>query len=288
MNDRSPVNDRMTDEPLRRERPVRHFLAILGMLLLIAYLAIFLACRTKGFQTYAEAALQRRLGLPVSLKSAQATPALNLRLEGLASRNSDQAGRPAIRIREAVVGWSWAGWIRPGGRAVDRLTLRGCSISFAPGASGRWEPLAFERLGRWLSDWGGFGLTNAPTAGGVEEEEAGDAPAPEKRTGLMAPDFWDRVHLEVQEGRIVWWDAQGRELAAAEGIELTVTPIRLPRRQMVHYALSIEDARIGPDRRLHQFAIELLNTGDQQIVLALSGDWRGRGRPERAAVQEAP
>ena len=288
MSRRQDPSYRITEEaPLCATRPIAYGISVLLCLLGIAYLGVFFASRTSGFRVTVEERLERRLGMPVSLKKVAATPALNLRLEGLATRASDKSGQPGLRAREVLIGWSFAGWIRPGGSALRSLTVRGGSVAFAPGEAGRWEPAALERLGAWVAEWGGFELSEPPAAvredGQEEKPEALESPGEKK---AARPDWWEQAALDFLDGRMVWWDAEGREQAAAEGLGLKVTPVTLPNRRITHVHLTMDKGRVG-DRRVHDFVFELLKTAEQDIVLGLSGDWQPVPAPEPPAESES-
>ncbi|MBU1692877.1 MAG: hypothetical protein KJ726_00035 [Verrucomicrobia bacterium] len=272
---------RITEEPRPDTTgPIVYGIGVLLCLLGIAYVGVFLASRTSGFRVMVEERLERRLGLPVSLKKVATTPALNLRLEGLATRDSDKSGQPGLRAREVLIGWSFAGWIRPGGSVLRSLTVQGGSVAFAPGATGRWEPATLEELGARVAEWGGFQLPDLPVAaredGQGEKPEASESPGEEK---AARSNWWEHATLDFEDGRMVWWDADGREQAAAEGLGLKVTPVTLPNRRMTHVYLTLDKGRVG-DRQVHDLIFELLKTAEQDIVLGLSGDWQRVGAAE--------
>ncbi|MBP7831097.1 MAG: hypothetical protein KA248_14395 [Kiritimatiellae bacterium] len=251
-----------------------HVLGVAICLAGIVYLGLFIASRTRGFRVAVEERLERALGLPVSLKRVEATAALNLRLEGLSTRDSEKNGQPGLRAREVLLLWSFSDLVRPG-PLFRKVTVRGGAISFAPGLSGRWEPAALERLGAQVAQWGGFELpepepASPPPGSGEKKEEAEPAAGDAPRDGM---EWLEQVALEVRDGRIAWWDAEGQERAAADGIDLAVTPVRLPNRRMTHVHLNIDKGRVG-DREVQEFVFELVRTDEQDIVLGLSGAWR--------------
>lgn len=265
---------RITEE--RRPGSSGHVSHVLGVLICLAgilYLGLFIASRTRGFRVAVEERLERALGLPVSLKRVEATAALNLRFEGLSTRDSEKNGQPGLRAREVLLLWSFSDLVRPG-PLFRKVTVRGGAISFAPGPSGRWEPVALERLGAQVAQWGGFQLPEPepaePPPGSGERQDSAPQAEDRPRGGT---EWLERVALEVRGGRIAWWDAEGQERAAADGIDLTLTPVSLPNRRMTHVHLNIDKGRVG-DREVQDFVFELVRTDEQDIVLGLSGAWR--------------
>lgn len=254
--------------------PLAHVLGVVICLAGIVYLGLFIASRTRGFRVAVEERLERALGLPVSLKRVEATAALNLRLEGVSTRDSEKNGRPGLRAREVVLIWSFSDLVRPG-PWLRRAVVRGGAISFAPGPSGRWEPATLERLGAQVAQWGGFELpepapVESPSESGEKTKEAGPPPEDQPRGGL---EWLEQVALEVRGGRIAWWDAEGKERASAEGIELTITPVALPNRAITHIHLNLGQGRVG-ERQVRDFVFELVRTAEQDIILGCSGEWR--------------
>ncbi|HOW97899.1 MAG TPA: hypothetical protein P5567_00750 [Kiritimatiellia bacterium] len=269
--------------------PVAHILGVLVCLAGIVYLGLFLASRTQGFRLSVEDRLERALGLPVSLKRVEATPGLNLRLEGLASRDSEKNGRPGIRAHEVVLGWSLSGLVRPG-PLFQRVVIRGGAITFAPGSSGRWEPAALEPLGAQVAQWGGFELP-APEAAGSSAPGDGNEAGPAAPSAEGAPtntaSWFEHVALEVRAARLAWWDAEGGERASAEGIDLLVTPVNLPNRPITHVHLTMDKGRVG-NRQVQNLVFELIRTAEQDIILGYAGDWHPVAKGEPADAPEKP
>jgi len=85
-----------------------------------------------------------------------------------------------------------------------------------------------------------------------------------------------------------WWGTDGRELTLAEGIELDVTPVDLPRRNLTHYRLSLSEARVAGDRHVRNFLFEVLRLDDQNIVLACRGDWDPTSAPAKTGTDIPP
>lgn len=270
----------MEEPPPRRTGPITHGLGVLFGLVVILYAGLFFASRTDGFRGAVEERLERWLGLPVRLEKTALTPTLKLRLTGLASRESDKVGKPGVRAREVLVDWSLAGWIQRDGVALRRVVAQGAVLGFAPGESGHWEPAALEALSRRMAEWGGFQLSEPAAPAAAAESSSTNEPPREKQPASLD---WERIALDIREGSVGWWDAEGRELAAAEGVTLRITPLTTPRRRLTHIDLALKDGRVG-DRRVHDLVLELLKTGTQDIVLNLAGDWQRTGQSREAGA----
>lgn len=267
----------MTEEIPDTDHPARGFIVGVVLLAAIAYAGLYAAFRMNGFRTYVEERLEARLGLPVAIQKVYGTAGLNLVMEQVASSESDKLGRPGFRAREVRIEWSLRGLVTPKRPMVTRLVLDHPVMAFAPREEGGWAPVALERLGTWLAEWGGFqqaAAAPAPATGEADSPTTTASTQDVAKAETLSASFWEQIDLEVEGGRLTWWDGAGNELAGAEGVRLLVTHVELPTRPLTHYYLSLDDGRLGPNRPVRQFTFEMLKAGDQQIILGLAADWQ--------------
>ncbi len=250
----------------------------------ILYVAAFLAARTAGFKSMVEDRIEKAVGIPVRIEKTRATVGLDLVMEGAVSENGGRIGKAGFRVGKAVLSWSVMDRVRMGGGLLRAVDIRDASLFFAPNEEGDWEPAFASGVGSWLGNWAGFSVRKpapaAPVAASPRKETAG-ALAGAMRLPAVTND-WSDIALRVSGGRLVWWGAGGEEEAAIENIELTVTPLRLPNRSMTHLYVSFTEGRLGKERRLRDFALEMLRTGSNSIILGCNGGWTsGRSKDER-------
>ena len=262
--------------------PPPHRFSLIGFVkttlavLAVAYVAAYLASRTRGFRSYLEGFLEDRLGMPVQIGGARATWQLDVVLREVESRGASQPGAAGFSAEEAVFRWSPVrfGKRRLGSARYTLEVVRG-RLSFAPGESGGWEPAVFDKVRSWLEKWAGFSVPRVkeavPAVAAKPEAEGEGGAKPPVR---LKPDFWERMNLSITEGDVVWWGRDGALIASAEGVELQVTPVRLPKRRMVHYLLTAETAQPAPGRSVQNLTLELLRAGSNEIVLAYAGEWQ--------------
>ena len=267
----------------RRSGPVR-FIRTCLVLFAILYLGVWLLGFTAGFRSYLEDDLQRRLGLPVKIRKARLTPDLNLVVEGLATEGSGRKGQPGVAVQKGRLEWTLLDAGRWHWPRLRRIQIEGCSLAFAPAEQGGWAPTALTAFSAQVADWGGFGLpTPKPAPPPVDLEPEKTAPAkPAKPANVL--DQLRHCVLDLDDGRMVWWNEDGRELASAQKIRLAVTPLALPNRLMIHGLLTVDEAHRTDGRRARNFRFEFLDLRGQQIVLELKADWTPTGAPPAGAA----
>ena len=262
----------VTETPWRGH-PIRRFIITVCILAAVFYVGAFLACGTDGFRSYTEEYLGNHLGIPVHVKHVNATPGLDLVLTGVMTEGISRKGTPGYRVKEAVVRWSLVNKIFSRGEIVSAMELNDFNVSFAPGASGEWEPSALAKLGSWVAEWGRFDLKPPVAAPSSAESEGKQESRPVAKK--IRTDFWGRIKLSIDEGTMSWSDADQRELASASGLHFTITPLSVPNRKMTHYFLTVENASVGDRKGVRDFTFEMLKVASNNIVITCVGDWNG-------------
>jgi len=266
------VSARMAPAPEPRHgRPILRMLVTSVLLVSIAYVAVYLAIGTEGFRSYAAEYLGDRLGLPVRIRSSKATPSLNLVLGGVTVRSTDEVSRAECRIAELRVDWRLAG--RDGGW-LERAVMKDCVLTMAQRAHGGWEPGFASRLGDWLSQQCGLKIVKPGSGGGAAQPPKDEAKQPVSDRRLeLDPGRWKGGVFSLSDGKIVWLNSAGVEMAVVEGVTLDITPLRVPHRKLVHYRASIARGRFEDKRQVYDLVYESLRTGKDEIVLAFTGQW---------------
>jgi len=269
----------------RRSR-VRRFVRTVLVLGVILYLGVWLLGFTAGFRSYLEEELHQRLGLPVKIRKARLTPALNLVVEGLATEGSGRKGQPGVALQKGFLEWSVVDDGRWHWPRLKRLQLAGCSLDFAPAEQGGWMPAALAAFSAQVADWGGFGLTTPKPTPPVADLDP-DRPAPSRAPQpFNVRELLRHCVLDLDDGRMVWWNEAGQEAASANKIRLVLTPVALPNRLMLHGLLTVDEAQRADGRRARNFRFEFLDLRSQQLVLELKADWTAAAAPPPGAADD--
>lgn len=251
-------------------------LVVIGAIL---YGAALVASRTDGFRDLVAARLERHLGMPVKVESVAANARFDLTLQGIVTEGTRHKNSPGLRAHRVTLAWSWRDVLRRGGPGLRLLDLDRCVITFARDEQGVWQPADMAPLSEFLAKWLQLDLgtkppenVTGPTGGEAEPREDG-APAAGKptvaATGVStARALRDaRLSIVLRRSEVTWWGDGDVPLAAVEGVNLAATPVRLPNRTMTHYHLKLDHAAGAQGLSVSDMTLELLDTGDQQLVL---------------------
>lgn len=249
------------------------------VVLVILYVAALAATRTDGFRDVVASRLEKHFGIPVKIESVAASPRFDLTLRGLVTEGTRQKNSPGLRAHQVVLGWAWGDLWRHGRVGLRSLDLERCVITFARDDEQAWQPADLVPLSEFLAKWLQLDLSPPATASNaapentvVEEKPAALEPAVEKpaaAAGRAAARALQDGHLSValRRSEITWWGEGEVPLAAVEGVSLTATPVRLPNRTLTHYHLKLEHAAGAKGLSVSDMTLEVLDTGDQQLVL---------------------
>lgn len=265
---------REDDAPPRRSPWRRAWRAVktLLVLLAIAYVALVIAGQTDGFRDLVSHRLERHLGQPVKVEGASLSLRLDLSLRGVVTEGTKRKNSPGLRIQRAFIGWDWSQLIRRGRPGVRALELDRCEVVFGRAEDGTWQPARLAPLSAFLARWLELDLGSAapPASAGAPAPVSGAATTP-RAAALAFQKEGTRVVL--RGGQITWWaDESDVPLAAVEGVRLQATPVAVPGRLLTHYALSVERAASATGARVSDLKLELLDAGDQQVILGLTGE----------------
>ena len=266
---RHKVVDDATAE--RREgffRRSRRAIRTIFVVLCILYVAVLIAARTAGFRDLVAERLERRLGMPIRIKTSHVNWRFDTTLGGFATESSKKSNEGSVRAKQVRLAWSVAGVLGGKGPALRSVELDDAAIVFAAKPGEAWAPAALAPLGDFLAKWLELDIDH-PAAGGAggkkDSEEAEEvAAAPD-----VEPPNVDKISVRMTGGRISWRESD-KDVASVDGIELTSTPVELPNRRLIHRNLRVAHVanRAGPSmRNLH---LEILETGDQRLVLVFN------------------
>lgn len=269
----SEATNKWNEKPRRKGlfSGISGFLFTSLLLVAMLYAAVFIIGRLDGFRAFLEDHLKSQIDLRVKVSKAWLTPALNLEFEGLSTENFGRKGMPGLQIQNGLIVWSVydeTGWHMP---SVRRAVMRGVHVNFAPDDYGRWEPTPLAPVGERIADWCSFKVT-APKAEKPLPNIDDKASTPVKTPANLVESL-RKMRLEIADARLVWWDADGIELAAVNKLRLAILPITLPSREITHYWLRIDEATLSDGRRAHDIRVEFFDLGEQKMMLELCADW---------------
>ncbi|MGD9872847.1 MAG: hypothetical protein AB7T27_01130 [Kiritimatiellia bacterium] len=242
-----------------------HFLFGCAGLLAIIYGAVLLLSRTEGMRYVVRDKIEEEIGMPVSIGAMRVTAGLDVILEDVTAGKDK-----TIQIRQAKITGSL--WEKLQGRPwLQSADVAGGTLMLTQSSEGRWMPAACAPMSDWLTRYGGIVLP-VPHQAAAENKSAG--PAAEKSVDAgdlhFADDRDSRNHipLMLRNGRIMWQDAQGNELASAGDIEIHLTPLKIQAREMRHVVFSAGHIRSASGDYITGLFVELLSTQGHHILLA--------------------
>ena len=181
------------------------------------------------------------MGMPLTIQGASVGLPCDVVIANVESENYAAAGEPGFRADELRIG------LRVSSRlavAVHRGTLK-----LMRNEDGSWAPSRFSELGALPSRR--FTDLSRLTSG--------------LREGMA---------LRVNDSSISWMNSEGVETCGASGVIFGLEPIRVPRRRMYYYFLSVHTLTLPEGQRAHDVEREWL-ASDTRECLELYRSGRG-------------
>ncbi len=255
-------------------RSLRNALVTALILLLIAYITGLAIGRTDGFRSIVADRLSRTLGMPVKLDRVSLSPTFNMTLRELETEGASLPGRAGLRVQRIGIEWRWRDLLRRGRVGIDRLNVEKPVVVFARGDDGAWIPEPLAPLADFLARH----LQVAQPAEPPRAPSSANAPASDSaaRKTTTAGARFDLKGLDtavsVRRGEMSWWFDANIPQASIEGITLHATPLSVPGRQMTHVLVNVKRASSLNGPAFRELTLELLEAGDQQILLRFTAD----------------
>ncbi len=217
---------------------VKRFVRVTAALLVLVAVGGWFAVRTAGARGLIQDWLGKRLGMAIEADDTRIVWPYDLRIDGMRSSSFADGTGPGVAVRRMRLGWRPSGW---------RLALDGCRVRLRNERDGTWTPTTLARLGECLG-------------------------ARVSDVSAMTASFREWLRVRVSEGELVWLAADGQECAAANGIRLSITPIRVPERALFHFVLEVHSIRGAEAAHLRDMRWEWLATeGSDYMELASRG-----------------
>ncbi|MDP6490720.1 MAG: hypothetical protein QGH42_01620 [Kiritimatiellia bacterium] len=223
------------------------FLVTVLIILIVLLVTVFFAVRTRGGHEFIEERIEKHLGVRITAERMRIGWPYALVLEDLRTEGFDEEGvMPGFAAREVRLG--------PSLRARYRLFIRRGHLRLVETEGEMWDPACFARLG---------------------ELPYGDL----ADVTRMLPLTEGRVDLEVNGGRVEWFDRRKGILSSAHGIRYRVTPVRIPGRAMRHHALSLYSMTRPNGARMSDVAREWLSSDTIENVELMDAQLEGTVAP---------
>lgn len=272
---------RKQPNPLRRAwRACCTILILLGLL----YIAGLAIGRTEGFRALVAQRLEKLLGMPVKIDRTALNARYGLTLKGVVTEGTRRANSPGLRAQRVSIDWRWCDVFRRGKPGIARVELDKPVIIFAQEEDGTWAPKPLAPLSVFLAKQLQFSLpmrgenrpprTDSMLAVEVQGPRAATDPA-----ALEAVLSGLKTEISITRGELAWWTEQPVPVASVEGVSLQATPVALPDRALTHYLLKVTRAASVNGPGIRDLIVELLDTGDQQVVLRFQGEHSAAPRP---------
>jgi len=250
--------------------PIRLFFRFFNTLLvlaIIAYGATRAITFTAGFKTLIEEQLLVRFDLPVTIGKVRSNWSCDLEFSDVATTNKGDEVTGGFRAKRIELEWSLAEVLR--GRAWDlrKLGVTGCEIVFVA-RNGAWEPASLAPISSWLARWLEVSLpapSNAVAAAATNADSKATA-------DVVQADRWSNTVFSVRDMALTWAIDGTNQIAAVQGASIEVAPLRAPDRKFRYYHVTLDVAQMPDGTTIRNVDLELLDTGDQQVVLGLKAE----------------
>ncbi|MCS6771820.1 MAG: hypothetical protein NZ740_07305 [Kiritimatiellae bacterium] len=247
-----------------------------GLLAVIAYVTGWFVGRTEGFRSIVESRLTRALGLPVKLDRVSVDWRYNLTLYGLRTEGGRRPGYAPVTARRVEIEWMWSDLFRRFAVGINRIELERPTIAFERDDNGRWSPHRLAPYGRALARQFQIAWEEGESAEAGASSRSGEVPAADKEGAEALAEAVRSAGLDasirVVGGELSWWLDTQAPRASLEGVTLEITPLRAPGRAMRHVWAKVKRASSLDGPAFRDLTLELLDIGDQQIVLRFTAD----------------
>jgi hypothetical protein len=185
-------------------------LIVLAVLLVIVLVTGVFVARSAGARETIEEWIERRLGTDVEIEATRIGLPYELVIENVVSVDHASSGEPLLSIKEIRVGL--------GKRTRWHVGMDGVKLNLSLTRDGVWQPKGLAALGE------------------LPRQDAG-------MISRLTHAMRRRVSLTLNDCRMRWFDDGGVERARAQGLSFRMAPVKMPKREMYFYRVSIFSAR---------------------------------------------
>lgn len=192
-------------EPDDRPGKLKRFVITLLILTVLVLVTFFFVARTDGFRSLFERAVERRLGIKLTIKDVHIGLPYMIVAENVESEGGSEDQIWKMKIEELRVGLTFF--------AKMRVVVKRCELILLQDADGSWAPTVFSRLG------------DLPVGNIADISEA-------------TAGFRKRIELEITDSSITWLPHDA-EKAVARGVFFSVQPVKMPTGRMYYHTLRV-------------------------------------------------
>ena len=269
-------------------RLLLHALLLLAALALLAYAALQLFARSDLFRSRLEASLSALSGMPVRIDGRiRATEALNLKLRDVISTDGD-AGLAVgtLRVR-------WRLFPPRGTSRIESIWLESVHLTLSVRPDGTVSPPFLAACARQAADFAALPSLSALPSPAPAPAAPSTPSAPAAETSPSDRNPVARIPLvRIQNADVHWRDADGVELASADGIDLTWTTSPIPElgmmprlrpgdpTQLSYFRGYAARIRLGSTLQIAGLRMEIADAdGRPYLVLLEAADWGAHTPP---------
>lgn len=219
-----------------------------GLILIVAYAGIHILSRTSGFRGLVADKISNGTRLPVALEHCGASPLLGLHL-----KNLDFYG---VRMPYVKVVFDWFAWLSKEKPLVKRLEIEGLEVVFKQDPrTGHWEPLVMHDLGSRF--------------GAVVGLKSGSSSSDENLPRFPAFVINGKTLLDLHRAKVMWYDAQNRELAYVTDVDSQVEEVDFSDRKALQVKLACSHIKLASGHILRDFQLEAVKIEGYNATLIL-------------------
>lgn len=260
-------------------RTILRAIATATVLLAIAYVAGLMIGRTDGFRSIVAERLGELLGQAVKVERVSLGLSYALTVEGIVTEGTRRLNSPGIRIGRLRAAPRWSDLWRRGRLGLAQLEIEKAVLVFERDEEGRWAPEALAGYAELLAKQLNFSFPPPETvsaAPAAPRDVSGEQSRNRRRSArplLAAPDpAMPAPRIVVRRGEIAWWLDNSVPFASVEGLSASMTPLEAPGRRMIHYRVDVKRAASRGGQALRDASLELLDIGDQRLVLRFTAE----------------
>ena len=250
--------------------PIRLFFRFFNTLLVLAII-IYGAARamtfTAGFKSLIEEQVLARFDLPVTIGKVWSTWSCDLEFSDVATTNVGDVASGEVRAKRVDLEWSLADLLSGHPWDLRRVGVTGCTITFVA-RDGAWDPAALAPISAWLARWLEISL---PAPSNAAPATTTNTPV-KTMADVVGPGRWSNTVFSIRDLSLRWMIGATSELASAEGVWMDVAPLQVPDRSFRYYHLKLNSARAPDGLTIRNVDLELIDTGDQQVVLGFKAE----------------
>lgn len=191
----------------------------------VGFLVVFIGLGTERGRNMVQDWLEKKLSMDLTIERAGIGGALEIVVENIVSKETDEAGVPVFKVKEMKVGLRLDG--------TCRISAHKAVLNLTPGKKGGWTPNAFGKLGD------------------LPQKHMGEL---SKLTG----GFRQRISVHITDSSVAWISGDGVISSSVSGMSFDMKPLSLPDRDIYFYRLEAYNVLGADNTNIHNVQREWL------------------------------